>query len=166
MCNPADPCIVNNNSTSATFTATGQVTITAFQFGDDNWNEAYSDPQSFQVLPAPPVLSSPFASNVLATTAELGATIDNSYGAQVTEYGAAWSTTSGFTDGTWTSVTGSFGTGTFSVVASNLAAGTLHYFRAYAVSSGGTNVTAESSFFTRPDAPAIAGRGEYRRHAI
>jgi len=101
-----------------------------------------------------PTITSPTSSNVLATTATLGATItiagcplEN-----VTERGVYYSTTNGFADGTGTKVseTGSFGAGTFTMNVAGLTTSTTYYYKAFATNDIGTVYTSQGTFNNTP----------------
>ncbi|MFA7334678.1 MAG: autotransporter-associated beta strand repeat-containing protein, partial [Kiritimatiellia bacterium] len=102
-----------------------------------------------------PSLGAATVSNVMATTADLGGSVTATNGYPVTERGIYWGTNSGtvWADGIKYADNGVFDVGAFSFFVTNLPAGRTNYFLAYAANDQGTNVTAESSFLTRPGAP-------------
>jgi hypothetical protein len=106
---------------------------------------------------AAPSLGAATVSNVMATTADLGGSVTATNGYPVTERGIYWGTNSGTVraDGIQYADNGVFDVGAFSFFVTNLPAGRTNYFLAYAANDQGTNVTAESSFLTRPGAPAV-----------
>ena len=142
-------------NTNLSFTGVGPVRVFANQPGNDLWSQAPTIVRTFQVYPEAPAISGPFSTNVLSTTADLGATITATNFASVTQRGVVWSIQSGFavTNGTRVSTNGNFGMGEFSLSVTGLAGGVTHYFKAYAVNSGGTNYTAEAEFLTCPTSP-------------
>ncbi len=115
--------------------------------------------QSVTTVASAPAVSLPTSASITVSSATLGATIDNTNGASVTEWGVYWSTLNSFSppsQGTKVSDSGARGTGAFTVSATGLNAGSTIYFRGFAINSGGTNYTAQSSFLTVPAAPAVA----------
>ncbi|MEA4852268.1 MAG: hypothetical protein VB126_12580 [Paludibacter sp.] len=101
-----------------------------------------------------PTVTTPTATNVMATTASLGGTIDVDGCASqtITERGVYYSTTNGFADGFGTKVseTGTFGTGTYSVNVAGLSANTTYYFKAFATNSIGTRYSVQGTFNNSP----------------
>jgi len=110
------------------------------------------------VVPTAPTVDSPTTSSVTTTSATLGGTISNTNNAPATERGIFWFTTAGFTppsQGTKVNETGSFGNGAFTVNVTGLSAGSQYFIEAYASNSAGAGYSAETSFWTLPNAPAV-----------
>ena len=145
------------DGTNLSFSATGAVSIVASQAGDTNWLAAPNVTNRFNVHPLKPAISGPFATNVEASAAGLGATISNVFGAMVTDRGIMWSGTNGFASesGTRVAELGLFGTGIFTQQVSNLVSGVTNYFRAYAVNHAGTSYTEQASVLMKPEAPVL-----------
>ncbi len=143
------------DGTNLSFSATGAVSIVASQTGDTSWLVAPSVTNTFAVRPLRPAISGPFAVNTNVTTAGLGATINDVFGAPVTERGIVWSVTNGFAPETGTRVAdlGLFGTGIFTQQVSNLVSGVTNFYRAYAVNHAGTSYTEQAWTLMRPEAP-------------
>ncbi len=101
-----------------------------------------------------PTVTTPTATNVMATTASLGGTItvDGCASQTITERGVYYSTTNGFADGFGTKVseTGTFGTGTYSVNVAGLTPNTTYYFKAFAINSIGTRYSVQGTFNNSP----------------
>lgn len=119
--------------------------------------------------PTAPAVSTPTSTAIGTTTATLGGTIDSTNNAPVTARGIYWSTSSGFTppgQGTVVSESGTFGNGAFSVSASGLPSGSTIYFKAYAENSAGAGYSAQSSFNTVPQAPAVAAASAITAYSL
>jgi len=101
-----------------------------------------------------PTVTSPSATNVMATSASLGGniTVDGCASQTITERGVYYSTTNGFADGAGTKVseTGTFGTGAYSVNVTGLTANTTYYFKAFATNSIGTRYSVQGAFNNAP----------------
>lgn len=101
---------------------------------------------------APPAITTGAATNVLNTTATLGATITNTGGSTVTTRGVQYGLTQ---TPTWNSnETGSFGVGDYSRNVTGLSPGTSYWFRGYATNGAGTGYGSWVSFTTK-DYPSI-----------
>ncbi|HBA82528.1 MAG TPA: hypothetical protein DCZ95_00395 [Verrucomicrobia bacterium] len=158
---PAD-LHTSTNASWLTFTATGQVVVAASQAGNANYEGAPSVTNTFMVSAVRPDVEQPFAQNIGASTAALGAQIVDVHGALVSERGVYWSLTNGFTaaSGNIASETGSFDIGMYTQQVSGLPPNSILYFRGFAVNDAGTNYTAQSQFLTCPAAPtALAATG-------
>ncbi len=95
-----------------------------------------------------PVLSSPTVSGVGATTATLGATLDSDGTGTITQRGTVWGLSANPT-GNAGAATGT-GLGAFSHPRTGLPAGSLVYYRGYAVNESGTGYSPDGSFYTEP----------------
>jgi hypothetical protein len=97
-----------------------------------------------------PIVTSPTAASITATTATLGGNITSIGCSGVTVRGIEWSTTSGFANGTGTQVatSGSFATGVFTQAVTGLPSGTVIYYKAFATNLTGTGYSGISSFTT------------------
>lgn len=98
-----------------------------------------------------PTVTTGTAGSITTTTATIsGNNITNTGGENPSERGVAYSTinTVPTTADSTSSNTGSFGTGAFNINLSGLPSGTVIYFRAYAINSGGTGYGTASSFTT------------------
>jgi len=98
-----------------------------------------------------PILTSPTATNLLSTSATLGANVSNG-GASLTAKGTCWDTTA--TPRANCLATGSTSTGVFTQSRSGLSAGTKIYHAGYATNSIGTGYSPDGSFYTEPGAQA------------
>jgi hypothetical protein len=96
-----------------------------------------------------PTVSIPTVTAIDTTSATLGATVDSNGGAAVTDRGNAWDTAPDPNTSDNQASQGS-GTGLFTHVVSTLPAGTLIYYKGYAINSEGTGYSAEDSFYTEP----------------
>lgn len=108
------------------------------------------------------------ASGITTTTATLAATITSNGCSAITAYGIEYSTTSGFPNGTGTSVASTnLAGGNFSAAVSGLTASTTYYYKGYATNNGGTSYGAEQTFTTAAPPPpvlsatALAGFGSF-----
>ena len=96
----------------------------------------------------PPTVSSPTVTDIGATTATLGGTVDSDGGQALTERGVVWSTSSPADSGGTVVIEGGTAVSAFTVPVTGLPQGTLIYFKAYAINARGTSYSAESSFTT------------------
>jgi hypothetical protein len=142
-------------ATSLSFTATGVVSVVASQAGNANFSAASNVTRSFTVYPLPPAISSPFSTNPAVTSADMGASIDDVFGANVTARGAVFSITDNFApaSGTMSSTSGLFGVGVFTQQVNGLVSGVTNYFRMFAVNAAGTSYTAQAWVLMKPEAP-------------
>ncbi|MFA4936805.1 MAG: hypothetical protein WC575_00720 [Patescibacteria group bacterium] len=102
-----------------------------------------------------PVIGSPTSASITSTTATLGANITSTGGAIITQYGTCWSTAPAPTLTTGTCSTKGAGTiGVFTDARIGLTAGTLLYYRGYAINSAGTGYSSDGSFYTEPSTQA------------
>lgn len=100
----------------------------------------------------PPTLTGPTVpfGTITATSAVLGATITTNGGAAMSSRGTVWNLTGpAITENSLAE--GGTATGTYTHTRSVLPPGSLVYFRAYAVNSGGTGFSSDVSFYTEPD---------------
>jgi len=143
------------NGTNLSFTATGAVSLVASQAGNANWNAASNVTRTFNVSPLKAIVSNPFHTNVQATVADMGATLENVHGANVTERGIVWSTTQGFDPAmaSKSAQTGSFGVGVWTQQIVELTSGLTNFYRAYAVNAAGASYTVEAWVLMKPEAP-------------
>ena len=95
-----------------------------------------------------PILSSPNATAIEITTVTLWVTIDSNGGEAITSRGTVWDTNSNPTANQLAE--GGTAIETFSHDRSSLPAGTLIYFRGYAINSIGTGYSPDGSFYTEP----------------
>lgn len=105
----------------------------------------------------PPQIGNPSATNITINSADVSAEITFTGGADITERGIVYHTTSGFDPvNEGTSVfedEGPYGLGVFSLPVTGLTPSTTYYFVGYAINSEGTAYTTESSFMTLMDIP-------------
>ncbi|NCD34539.1 MAG: hypothetical protein EOL87_14130 [Spartobacteria bacterium] len=104
-----------------------------------------------------PILIDPTNADIAATTATLGATLQDNGGETVTDFGVVWSTASlpETTDHkVQKSTTEPSMPCVFTVSATGLNAGTLIYYRGYGINSEGTAYSAEESFYTWSTEPS------------
>ncbi len=143
--------------TNLSFTGTGVVSVTASQAGNTNWLAASNVVHVFNVYPLRPVLSGLFHADAEATTAEMGAVIENVYGAQAIERGIIWSTNMGFAvAGAWSAPqAGVYDAGGWTQQIAGLVSGITNYYRAYAVNAAGTGLTLEAWVHMKPEAPGL-----------
>lgn len=127
-----------------------------FRAWADNGIKVYSTESSFTTnTPATaPTVDTPTFTDVTDSTAVLGGTVSADGGANVTERGVVWNTTTPAETGGTVVPMGS-GTGAFSQLVSSLPGGTLIYFKAYATNTAGTAYSVESSFTTLPGLPVV-----------
>lgn len=102
-----------------------------------------------------PSVTTGAASAITISSATLGGNLTSTGGANATERGIYYSTTSGFADGTGTKVsaTGSFPAGAYTISTSGLNSGTTYYFKAFATAPGGTAYGTEANFATLKTEP-------------
>jgi len=141
--------------TNLSFTGTGVVSVTASQAGNTNWLAASNVVHVFTVYPLRASLSGLFHAHAEAATADMGAVIENVYGANATERGILWSTNAGFAAAGATKVPlfGSFGAGGWTQQVAGLVSGITNYYRAYAMNAAGTSYTVEAWVHLKPEAP-------------
>jgi len=99
-----------------------------------------------------PVLSSPTATAITPTTAILGATITDDGGQAITSRGTVWGTSANPTGNS--QAEGGTAVGTFTDARTGFSAGTLYYYRGYAVNSEGTGYSADGTFYTLSSEPS------------
>jgi hypothetical protein len=119
----------------------------------------YGNEISFQTLPvAVPTLVTTDASGITQTTVTSGGTISNDGGANVTERGIVYGTSTNPTTSN-TKVTSGSGTGSFSVNVTALTPNTTYYIRSYAINSAGTGYGNNITFQTTvPAVPSLTTR--------
>ena len=106
-----------------------------------------------------PSVTTVAASATNATTATVNGNVTSDGGATVTERGACYKTSAGvaITDNKTAAAAG--GTGTYSVDLSSLSVNQIYYFKAYAINSAGTTLSATELNFTTlanvPSAPTV-----------
>jgi uncharacterized protein (TIGR02145 family) len=117
-------------------------------------NTNYGKLDSFITERGIPVLSTTSASEIYATSAKTGGTINYNGGYPITSKGVCWSTLQNPTlqgkktsDGT--------GTGSFESSLTELQPGTLYYIKAYAINSIGPGYGDQDSFMTRNGIPKL-----------
>ena len=99
----------------------------------------------------PTVTTSSSVSAISSSGATLGGSISNTGGANATETGIYYSTTSGFANGAGTKVSATGlnqGTGAFTQIVTGLSQNTTYYFKAFAANSAGSGYGIEQSFIT------------------
>ncbi len=92
--------------------------------------------------------------NVTFTTARVGGRVANDGGAEITDRGIFWGTSSG-TDTTGTQLSLGTGTGVFYDTLRNLTPGVTYYVKAYAINNTGMSLGSESSFTTQISLPTL-----------
>lgn len=102
-----------------------------------------------------PVLTLPTYASVSLYTATLGATLSDAGTGTITERGVVWNTTGSPTTGSNKVVASGTGTGVYTVGVTDLPAGTLIYFKGYAISTHGTGYSSQSSFTTLKAIPTL-----------
>ena len=112
----------------------------------------YSAPQSTTTLLALPTVTLPTVASIGQANATLGATVTANGGAALTARGTAWGASANPTTNPFAE--GGTATGAFAHVRTGLPAGTLIYYRGYAVNSVGTAYSADGSFWTIPSNPS------------
>lgn len=120
-----------------------------FRAWADNGVRAYSAESSFttNAPAAPPTVTVSAATEIAANQARLGGEVTDIGGAPVTDRGVVWNTTSPAESGGTVVPIGS-GLGPFDQIVGSLPAGTLIYFKAYAINTAGTSYSVEDSFTT------------------
>jgi hypothetical protein len=103
--------------------------------------------------PAPPLVDTPMATNVTATTATLGGIVESDGGAPITGVGVVYAPTAvdvnpQLGDGVASNATGTAATGVFTVNVSDLLPGTDYTFAAYATNDAGVSYSEIGSFTT------------------
>lgn len=109
---------------------------------------AYGEEKSFTTkADALPSVTTSDVTNITYSSATVGGNVTNDGGANVTERGVVYSTSSNPTISNSKKRSGS-GTGAYSVELSGLSEGTTYYVRAYAINSNGTSYGQQVSFTT------------------
>jgi hypothetical protein len=120
-------------------------------WGTNAGGTGYSVESSFTTNPGQPTVDTPTATNITATTAELGGRVASDGGGTVTDRGTVWGTSPNPTGNILSQGTG---TGTFRHQTTGLPTGTLVYFRAYATNAAGTAYSPDATF-TPADVPTV-----------
>jgi hypothetical protein len=138
-------------SSSAAYTVTGTSFTTSFgQFA------------AGQAQTTIPIVDSTAKSAITNTSATLGATLENNYSLDITDYGIVWGTSPSPTTsgnkvqiGTTTPAVGS----PFTANVTGLPVATTIYYRGYATSASGTGYSTNDSFITLTNEPTIQASG-------
>lgn len=101
-----------------------------------------------------PVITSPTATAITATSATLGGNITSDGGSAITERGTVWKTSAGVTITDNKLAEGGTATGVFTHNRTSLPAGTKVFYRAYATNGIGTALSDEASFSTLAGEPS------------
>jgi hypothetical protein len=112
--------------------------------------------QTFTTAICPATLVTDVVTSVGTSTAILNATLSNTGGANATEHGFAYGTSTAFISGISTTTLGSLsGAGTFSENIANISCGTTYYSRAYSVNSAGLSMGSVQTFTTQICRPSV-----------
>ena len=148
--------VVHNSTGQESLTDSGLTSDTTYHYRIFSENYLYySDGVATSATtgsgPTPPILASPTVSSITANSATLGATISSMGGSSITSRGTVWGENPEPTGNS--EAAGGTATGSFTMSRTGLPAGTLIYFRGYAVNSIGTGYSPDGSFWTAPPAP-------------
>ena len=102
----------------------------------------------------PPILINPTATAITSSGAALGAEISDTNGAPILERGTVWGTSAAPTGNLLAE--GGTTMGVFSHARTGMSAGTLYYYRGYAINSQGTNYSPDGTFYTLSAPPSLA----------
>jgi hypothetical protein len=154
--------IIGSGTGSFSGTLTGLTPNTTYYiraYATNSAGTGYGNEISFQTLPvAVPTLVTTDASGITQTTVTSGGTISNDGGANVTERGIVYGTSTNPTTSN-TKVTSGSGTGSFSVNVTALTPNTTYYIRSYAINSAGTGYGNNITFQTTvPAVPSLTTR--------
>ncbi len=105
-----------------------------------------------------PVVMTPFASSITATTAVLNGSITNTGGENATTYGFNYGLTGSY-ELAPVSESGSFGLETFSENLTNLTCATTYHYQSFAINSAGTGTSTPDATFSTAPCPARGGGG-------
>ena len=136
-------------------------TVTGLTAGQQYWyrirvnnaggNGDWSSSKSVTLLADLPTLTSPTATSITTTTANLGATISSNGGGSLTERGTVFDITSNPTSNA--SSEGGTSVGVFTHSRTGLTPNTYYYYRGYAINSAGTAYSSDGNFTTLHNAP-------------
>lgn len=156
-----DPTLADNDGSATSVGTLGVFTVPATSlssgttyhyrgYATNSLGTSYTSDATFTTLvPTPPSIDSPVASNITETSATLGATVTAEGTSPVTERGVVWSTSANPTvavnEGSGTSP-GT--TGIFTVNATGLSSGVTYHYRGYATNAVGTSYTDDATFTT------------------
>ena len=101
----------------------------------------------FALNTSSPILILPTVTNIVSTTALLGAKVVSNGNDSITERGVVWSTSANPTTAD-NKVIASDTNSTYTVAVSSLPAGTLIHFRGYAINAIGTGYSSDATFYT------------------
>ena len=106
--------------------------------------------------PVAPTVTSSAATSIGAASATLNGNVTADGGASVTDRGFVYNTSSGVTisNNKTVAAEGATGTGAITLGLSSLSVNAQHYFKAYAINSVNTTLSAEQSFWTLANTPA------------
>jgi uncharacterized repeat protein (TIGR02543 family) len=113
-------------------------------------NLAFDDVKVYCNPSCTPTVTTPTSTLITSTTATLGGNITSIGCSTVTTIGIEWSTSSGFANGSGTtvSISGSFTTGVFTQAVTGLPSGAVIYYKAFATNGDGTGYSGQASFTT------------------
>ncbi|MCF6271506.1 MAG: LamG domain-containing protein, partial [Melioribacteraceae bacterium] len=114
----------------------------------------YGDVKNFTTVAYAPTLTTVDITSITKNTAASGGNISDDGGANVTERGVCWHTSTNPTTANAHSSDGT-GAGAFTSAIIDLSSATLYYVRAYATNSEGTSYGDEKSFTTDSDVPTV-----------
>jgi hypothetical protein len=153
--------VVYNGPTATVPIITGLTTATTYYFQAWEYNGSGSSTvyctsagannplsQTTAAAATAPLVSSPTATAITATSALLGGDITADGGDAITERGTVWSLTTPVTIADNKLAEGLFATGIFTHTRSGLPVNTLIHYAAYATNSVGTTLSAEGTFTT------------------
>jgi len=133
------------------------ITYYVTSFATNVKGTAYGEEISFTTDPELPTIYTTVAIDIEAYSATIGGEITSSGGAEVTERGVYWGTsTNPQTSGAKLAL--GAGVGSFSSILESLSPGDVYYFQAYAINSKGTAYGTEATFTTLgklPDATTL-----------
>ncbi len=146
-----DSSISATNSTALTPSTTYDYCVVVTTVDNTKYYSANPAFLTFTTTGAVPVLTSPTAGSVTASSATLGATITSNGGSAITARGTCYGTSAAPT--TNCVAEGGTTTGAFTQARSGLSANTTYIYRGYASSSAGTGYSPDGTFLTLPGAP-------------
>jgi hypothetical protein len=162
----ANPTTSNSKTTDGTGTGTFSSSITGLlpsttyylrAYATNSVGTNYGSDVSFTTLnPVAPTVSTVSASSITLTTATTGGNISFDGGAEITERGVCWGTSTDPTTSNSKTTDGT-GTGTYSSSVTGLVPSTTYHFRAYATNNIGTSYGSDLTLTTAsPVAPTIS----------